>query len=454
MTTTRLPAQLSVAFVLAVCTGMVALSIAYGRAVFTSIPVIDDWAFVQLLEEYTDRQIGLRHIFWLHNGHPSVFARIAFLLSARVDGLDLYVIRWLALVAVMATGIVVAVAMTLILTRQGDVAGFTQPGFLLAVPLAFAVCTTLGLWEIYTFAMGLGNASVTLFSFAAVFAFHAWLERRGALWFAIALGCGLLAFANMGQGVLVFPAMAGMAALHPDRRRLKAVIASLLLMGALGFLLLMLAGDGSGERLRGLGLSRVLAMVVALLGVPLFGQVRNAIVAPVTMVFGGAVALLLTYALLRALWASESQWRRILPFLGCIALGIGAMALVIVARHSFPLDAAMSPRYVPIMSPLIVGLAGLLAVGAGWGSRGAHALVGLFALAAVGLTVTNIEEARMAGPRASILAQMEAGYREGFEGLTDAEIGRLAFIDADFARMARQSNPFLRRERLSHFRSP
>ncbi|MCU0943915.1 MAG: hypothetical protein MUF65_00930 [Rubritepida sp.] len=454
MTRARLPALLAVTFVLAVCAVMLGLNIAYGRTAFSSVPFIDDWPFVELLRLHAERQIGLSHIFWTHNGHPSVFARVGFLLSARFDALDLSVIRWLAMTAVLATGIIVAVAMTLILTRQQDVPGFAQPGFVLAVPLAFAVCTTLGLWEIYTFAMGLGNASVTLFSLAAVFAFHGWLERREAAWLAVALACGLLAFVNMGQGVLVFPAMAGMAILHPERRRLKTVIAALLVAGAVGFLLLTLTGESTGGRVRTLTLGRALDMMLALLGVAVFGQVRNAVLAPVTMVFGGAVGLLLVYALLRSLRASEAQWRAMMPFFGCIALGVGAMVLLIATRHVESFDTSMSPRYVPIVSPIIVGLAGLLAVGASWGSRGAHALVALFALGAVGLVVTNIQEARMAGPRAAFQAEMMRNYRIGFEGLTDAEVNRITLGNHETVRTARSGNEFLRREGLSHFRTP
>jgi hypothetical protein len=130
------------------------------------------------------------------------------------------------------------------------------------------------------------------------------------------------------------------------------------------------------------------------------------------------------------------------------------MVLLIATRHVESFDTSMSPRYVPIVSPIIVGLAGLLAVGASWGSRGAHALVALFALGAVGLAVTNIQEARMAGPRAAFQAEMMRNYRIGFEGLTDAEVNRITLGNHETVRTARSGNEFLRREGLSHFRTP
>jgi len=443
----------SVGFVVAVAAVMAWLNLDYARRVFTDVPFVDDWYFIEILRAHARGELGLRHLFMTHQGHPSLPGRLSFLLSYRLQGFDLLTVRWLSILTVLAAAAVAGAATAAIILRQPRDAGVTQPGFVLGVPIVIAVCATLGQWEIYSFAMGIGNASVNLYGFAAIFAMHGWLERRRWSWLALALACAVASNLSMGQGALVWAALAFMMVLHPDRRRLLPLAAAMLAV-CVAAALLQAQGMGSspGGSVSKLDLGRAVRATLGLLGVPLIGQIGNAVVVPLSMAFGVAVLGLGLVGLLRLPDADPAQCRAMLPFLGCIAWGGGALVLIVIGRQEGPMFAQLAPRYTPIIAPIVVGLVGLLGVGASWASLGGRLLTALFVLAVVGLGVTNVEERNMAHYRPDAFARMEAAILNGFAGLDAAGRREAVFSNDLTADKAVAGAAFLREERLGPFR--
>ena len=308
----------SIGFVVAVAAVMAWLNLDYARRVFTDVPFVDDWSFIEILRAHARGELGLRHLFMTHQGHPSLPGRLSFLLSYRLQGFDLLTVRWLSILTVLAAAAVAGAATAAIMLRQPRDAGVTQPGFVL--------------------------------------------------------------------------------------------------------------------------------------GVPLIGQIGNAVVVPLSMAFGVAVLGLGLVGSLRIPAADPAQRRAMLPFLGCIAWGGGALVLIVIGRQEGPMFAQLAPRYTPIVAPIVVGLVGLLGVGASWASLGGRLLTALFVLAVVGLGVTNVEERNMAQYRPDAFARMEAAILNGFAGLDAAGRREAVFSNDLTADKAVAGAAFLREERLGPFR--
>ena len=426
------------------------LNIDYARQVFSDTPLRDDWAFIDQLRTYVSDEAGLSHLLKPHNGHPSLIGRLAFLLSFHFQGLNLQTIRWFALAISFGTATVVTIATTLILIRRPEAPGFAQPGFMLAVPLIVVLCTSLGQWEIFTLAMGVGNAAVNLFAFSAIFGWYFWLKGRRPVWLLVSLGCAVLACVSMGQGMLVWGVLAAMTSLHRDRKRLLPLAALLATTFLASFALLLSISDKTRETLPPAGLYRLLAEAIGLLGVPIFGHIGNTVIIPVTTAFGVAVAIFAVLALLRFARAPASLRDAMLPFLGCMGFGGAAMMLIVISRQHFPLDAILASRYVPILAPLPIGIAGLLGVGAPCRSAGAQLLIAFFAVAAVGLGVTNQQEYAMANARADFFRRINAQILHQFEDMERAEAAATPLSEEETS-LLRQTK-FLRQRGLSVFR--
>ena len=429
------------------------LNVEYAMLAFTGVPHVDDWYVINRLAAYASGEAGLGHLLERHNGHPSLPARLAFLVSYRLQGLDLLTIRWGMLLIVAATAAVVAVSSMAALRPDSAREEAAQPGIVLAVPLAIALCTTLGQWEIYSLAMAIANAAVNLFALTAIFSMHFYLQRRHPAWLALAFVCAVMASLSMGQGSLAWIALGAMLVLHPERRRLLPLAGLVAAISAVAVMTQLAAASGAARPgLRSLEFGRSASAVIGLLGLPIMGQVRNALVPQLTMSFGAAVLVLGMLAGARVLRAGPAELRSMVPFLGCIAYGGASLALIVVGRQGFPIEAMLASRYVPIVAPVAVGLAGLLAAGARWNSAATHLLSAFTAVAFVGLLVTNREERAMAPHRGAAAGTVLAAMERGFGALDDRALGALLHSDETTVAEARRAAEFLRRNRLGPLR--
>lgn len=427
----------------------------YGNLVFIGVPFVDDWYFLDRLRAYRAGEVGLVHLLAPHNGHPQWPARLLLLASAEWQAIDLAALRWITLGTAFAAAAAASTAGWLVLTRGPAPLPSWEAGPALGSALTLLLAGSLGQWEIFTVALGIGSALVNLTSFVAIFAFWWWCERGTRFGLVLALAMAFVASVSMGQGMLIWPVLLGMHLLHPARRAAHAVGWLLLAAGVAVTVppLFEAAASSQGQALlAGLRPGKTLYAALGLLGLPILGHVENRPVTPLTSAIGVGVLLLSGLGVARWSLAGPEGRRAMLPFLACMAFGGGTLLLILVARQAQPFEQFFASRYSAALAPLSVGLAGLLAVGARWQGACAKPLIVYASLVIFGVGVTAQQELRLASDRLGAATRMERLLIEGFEGLSDSDIAGALYTDEETAQVARRVREFLDEAGLSIFR--
>lgn len=388
----------------ALCAAPAVLAIWYGLRVFTDVPFIDDWLFVDRVFAYRQGELGLwSYLFTPHNGHPVVITRLLLIAIHDVAGLNLQLLRWMSLCLHLATTLV---CVRLVLgPRQGSAFSTVWSSVLVA-----ALGTTLAQWESYAVASDIGNAITAFCAVTAIYAFGQHLRTAHSRWLALSLAAAMAATVSMSQGFVVWMSLAIMAVfLRSHRGVVLTTVLVLFAAGGCGILWLsgrvvFLAG--------GLHAMHMLASVPLLVALPFVNPMDSPGYALAGIVTG--VVLLVILAVLLAVLGRD--WFRSprlslaesAPHLALIVLGLGTIVLIVSGRRAYPLTAIAASRYGAPLLPLAVGLIGLAAHSVQRTSSRARRAVctALIVIAAAGWTVNNYHEAIVGPFRFAIMSSM------------------------------------------------
>lgn len=422
--------------------------IQYGVDAFTDVPHIDDWSYIDRLRALENGEIGFaHHLFERHNGHPSLFSRLAMWVSYRFFELDMCPIRWLMLVVQFASA---ALAARLVIGENWRAVRETH-ALLLGAPAVVMTALSLNEWETYSIAVNTAFVFATFFTLAAVLAFQKWLSNDGSLLaLAASLACAALASLSGSQGVLALGALAVMALLQPRwaRWRLGAALAAALVVGVA---LNALANEGGATTPLEFGALSRIALMLA--GVPWFTAVNNTPAPGVFVAFGAFAALAAAAGGFWWLRAAQEERARALPSLALLVFGLGVIALLTVGRRDFPLEAIAASRYANLLFPGAVGLVGLLSVAASSSAVGRAGAAGLFAVSMVGWFAAVEQESLVKPYRVEAMHNIRALARS--EAMGDVEtVQRTFFVDAHYAsELAPRAVAFMRERRIGVFRN-
>ena len=176
-----------------------------------NVPFWDDWALVALFEASDEGRLSLGDLLAQHNEHRPVIARTADFVMAPLIDWDLRVELYRNFAVVVATFVLVLLALRRTLDRIG---------FLVAAVLASLLVFSPVQWENWLWGWQLTWFLSNLGAVLAFFALAFMVERSPRRGLVVAAAGGVLATFSLGQGLLVWPI--GLALLLLARRAWRA----------------------------------------------------------------------------------------------------------------------------------------------------------------------------------------------------------------------------------------
>ncbi len=433
------------AFVLAIAALL--LPLIGGMRVVFDVPLVDDWALLQVLQRHVAGETSLvEYLLLRHNEHFIVPSRLAFLFAYHVAGLDLRIVRWMSILT--SLGVAWLVAATVRRDLAHDEGGRAQHAWLLLPCICLP--TSLAGWETVNLAMTFTNGFSLLATLGAVLAFERWRCRGSFLRFVVLCSVTLAATLSLASGLLSWVVFAAVATW---RFRFASRRAETVLLWAFGgvFLWWQAAAPTTAPAAAGVDAGRMALGVAMLAGVPVgWPGPAGAVVGAVA---GGAVIVAILFMAARLVRGREGA-AAMAKYGLWSATGLLVAFVVSFARHrSADGGTFAAPRHVPMVLPLLLGCHAW-AVVASIGSRRGRRFVMAGSLVLVGLTaIADVVEWRTWPARADAFRAMRRSLVEDDLGALPAEVWRTRFfLDPSFAKDVAGVVAFLRAERLSLFR--
>lgn len=416
-------------------------------------PHIDDWHFISDLEQFNQGDQGLSaESYYLkrHNGHPSVPARAAFLISAKCFDLNLQYIRY-------GTYFISLICFALLSFLAVVIQKRTSIPFVWI--LSFIAFCSLAVfspnhWETYSLAMGITNMVATVAVIGSVIAGYWWTCGKGGGFLAISFSAALLATASMSQGMFVWTALAVLFLAGAPRHKM-ALIAVCCVTQLLAFLWNYIGYTGAGGGSQPLDVLRILLSVPILVSSPFFGMVSNNPCVPLSVSSGVVIFALCALGLLSVCLSSTRNSKIVAPFLALLCYGALTIALIALGRRDMPLELIAAPRYATLTMPFLIGAFGAISITAAKERWAAVALGGIFSLCLTGWLFSSQQEYALLEARRTTVAHIKKYLlsRSPYED-DDQSLREKLYIDGNTLKVAKRSIRFIKEQQMSIFSVP
>jgi len=423
--------------------------IRYGYVSFCELPSIDDWRYLQLIKQVLmDERSILSYLFTHHNGHLVVPARIAFLASYWVQGLDLTSVRWMSVIVVTMFLIMIVFCLHRDSRLFGDSRHTNRISILaLAVPISLLLFAPIW-FDLYGVASGI-HVFVGVFSAAsAILTMDYWLNERRSIWLVCSVILATIATISYGAGSAIWLIFAGLVAWSDHQVRTRIIVVTVWL-GVFVIVFLAQYVVLPVETFRWQRLFELPLYFIVTIGSSVTAEV------PIKSSFGVTLFVIigfviLGFACIAAVIGIKSS--KSVKYVALVFFGVINVAAVTIARNQFGLEGAASPRYALLVTPIIVGTIGVFVV-TFCSAFSRYSYVAFVAAIAPLLLVSNILEQKIAVHRAYAFDRMRLALASGDLGDSNA-IRQKFFVSGEYEALIPVMMEFLKERNLNLFRKP
>lgn len=413
-------------------------------------PHIDDWHFISDLPKLTKHSPTHSYMLERHNGHPSVPARVAFLISAEYGNLHLQYLRY-GTFFLSLTGFGLLVLLSARVRKALD-----APYVVLFCIIAFCSLAVFSPnhWETYSLAMGITNMTTTVAVIGSVVAGYSWVCGKGIKYVLISFAAAILATLSMTQGMFVWSALAVLFWFGDASR--KTLLTTLCCGVQILALFWNYFGHASAASASEYQVALKLSLMVPMLvSIPFFGMISNAPFVPLSVSSGAVICALCAVGLLSVSLASSDSRKSAAPFLALLCYGALAISLIALGRRDMPLELIAAPRYAALTMPFLIGAFGAIGLAAAKERMAAVALGAIFTLCLTGWLVGSQQEFALLEARRTTLSHIkEYLLSSSVNQRDDQSMREKLYINANTLEAARRSIAFMKEHQMSIFSVP